>query len=943
MHYVFTILQIAAIFVTFIVIILLTIDKKISNNKSLLLTAEASFIYCIGCLLEQSSTTMSAAVTATKFKYIGACFIAMLMLRFVSRFSDIKPPKAVSWCLLLLNSFSLFLIMNCENNTLFFKDFSFNISDNISTLYFVPGLFFYIFMVITFFTVLCIIVISVISIMKRKRNNSISLILILIAILIPAVIKIYYILGLPDNIYDWTAPSFILSWAILITVLYKSNLFDIVSNARDSVIESMEDALIVVDTKMHIVDSNPEARRLFPIISKSSVNSSKRQEFLKELFDINKTQEFEIDSKFYQKHITTITDKTGDVKGYTVLILDVTKTKKYVDELILMRKKADMANNAKSDFLANMSHEIRTPMNAIAGFAELCLQEKNYTYANDIKSAAKNLIAIINDILDISKIESGKLELVLAPYDTMSLLNDVISIIYMQIGNKKNIEFKLDIDDSLPCKMYGDEVRIKQILINMLTNAVKFTKEGYIGLSIKCYHADTNTVTLKIKISDSGIGIKPEDINKLFANFQQLDTKKNREIEGTGLGLSISKNLINMMGGNITVESTYGKGTTFNIVISQKIEDNRKIAQYSIDMLADSTKTTIKSIISAPNAKVLVVDDNKVNLDVAVHLLRHYGIKADTASNGREAIDMINSNYYDIVYMDHMMPELDGVDTTKIIREFGDAYSKELPIIALTANAISGAKEMFLAHGFNDFISKPIDIKALEKSLSDWLPPHLIKHIEEKNSNISSEVKNNEEMFSIPNIDISSGLAYYAGDIKAYLSVLKTFQLTGKNIIAKIQEHLDRRDLKNYTIEVHGLKSSALTIGATSLSELAKELEIAAKENKLKVIIEKNPVLIARYQEILNDIAKNVDFNEESEIIKPPISDEELYNKLNSALHAVEEMEAKETIDILDDILNHSYKNNSMLSIIKSCRSDMESFQYEKAEDKLIKILKSVQ
>lgn len=198
-------------------------------------------------------------------------------------------------------------------------------------------------------------------------------------------------------------------------------------------------------------------------------------------------------------------------------------------------------------------------------------------------------------------------------------------------------------------------------------------------------------------------------------------------------------------------------------------------------------------------------------------------------------------------------------------------------------------------------------------------------------------------MFSIPNIDISSGLAYYAGDMKAYLSVLKTFQLTGKNIIGKIQEHLDMRNLKNYTIEVHGLKSSALTIGATSLSELAKELEMAAKENKLKVIIEKNPVLIARYQEILNDIAKNVDFNEESEIIKPPISDEELFNKLNSALHAVEEMEAKETIDILDDILNHSYKNNSMLSIIKSCRSDMESFQYEKAEDKLIKILKSVQ
>ncbi|MDE7279110.1 MAG: response regulator, partial [Oscillospiraceae bacterium] len=413
--------------------------------------------------------------------------------------------------------------------------------------------------------------------------------------------------------------------------------------------------------------------------------------------------------------------------GYSVLVIDVTDTQKYVDGLIDMSRKADMANSAKSDFLANMSHEIRTPMNAIAGFAELCLKEKNYCYAADIKIAAKNLVSIINDILDISKIEAGKLELVPSVYDTGEMLNDVVSIIYVQLDKKKNLDFKIDIDRRIPRKMYGDEVRLKQILINLLGNAVKFTNSGLISLSVKELSRIGDSVSIMFKVSDTGIGIKKDDIPKLFENFRQVDTRRNRRIEGSGLGLSISKTLAEKMDGSITVESEYGKGSVFTVVLTQKISDPSPISK----LAAKSSVSEEKSrTLHAPEAHVLVVDDNKVNLNVTARLLTSYGIKADLADSGAAAIDMINASYYDLVFMDHMMPDLDGVDTTKIIRSRGDAYSMELPIIALTANAVSGAKEMFMESGFNDFISKPIQIPLLEKILEKWLPEQMITYTE---------------------------------------------------------------------------------------------------------------------------------------------------------------------------------------------------------------------
>ncbi|MDE6744996.1 MAG: response regulator, partial [Oscillospiraceae bacterium] len=703
------------------------------------------------------------------------------------------------------------------------------------------------------------IVIAAAAFVKRRNENAVSssarIRFSFLTVLLPtAAMTLYYFRVFGD--FNPSSLAMCICCVSVTAAVYSGARYDMVKTARDNVIETMDDALIVTDNKMNIVDSNPAARRIFPALSGD--DRRKTAEFALNLISASDSEgnsEFELNGKYYEKHITPLYNSDGGEDGYSVLVIDVTDTKKYVDNLIDISRKADMANNAKSDFLANMSHEIRTPMNAITGFAELCLKEKNYCYAADIKTAAKNLISIINDILDISKIEAGKLELVPSVYDTAGMLNDVISIIYVQLDKKKNLDFKIDIDRRIPRKMYGDEVRLKQILINLLGNAVKFTSEGFISLTVRELSRVGDDVSLMFKIADSGLGIKKEDVSKLFENFQQVDTRKNRKIEGSGLGLPISRNLAEKMNGSITVESEYGKGSVFTAILVQKISDPSPIPKSAADGVRAPVSEEKTRTLYAPEAHVLVVDDNRVNLSVTARLLTTYGIKAELADSGRKAIEMINSAYYDLVFMDHMMPELDGVDTTKMIRSQNDAYSKELPIIALTANAVSGAREMFLESGFNDFISKPIQLPLLEKILEKWLPEQMISYVEAGAKAVNTDgfdilgssgympadtapAEAEEDDIVIPNVDVKAGLSLCGGNVDAYLAILKTFMETAAESILRIETYAHSRDYKNYTTEVHGLKSSALAIGAAGLSEMAKNLEQAGKEENYKQISE---------------------------------------------------------------------------------------------------------
>jgi len=508
----------------------------------------------------------------------------------------------------------------------------------------------------------------------------------------------------------------------------------------------------------------------------------------------------------------------------------------------------ETSSRYKSEFLAMMSHEIRTPMNAVLGMAELALREKALDRAQEhvrtIKAAGTNLLSLINDILDFSKIESGKLEIVPGDYRFSSLIKDVTNIIQIRAEDSQ-LAFKVNVDGNIPKTLFGDEVRIRQIMLNILSNAVKYTSKGYVVLTVSGAMADDETVNLTIEVSDSGRGIKKEDIGKLFKDFVQIDLVKNKGIEGTGLGLAITKKLVTTMGGSISVKSVYGKGSVFTVLLPQKIGNSEDLA----DEEAVAAFTT-------RGAKALVVDDAATNLIVAQGLLSIYNLEVHTCRSGAEAIEAVKKEAFDLVFMDHMMPEMDGVEAAMRIRNVGRRCEK-MPIIALTANAVSGMKEMFLRYGFNDYLSKPIDTSKLEAVLEKWVPKEKQFPLNAEGAVTAADAGGGPSVeISIDGIDVKKGMAAVRGSAESYLRVLSVFCSDGRDKLAGIKKALEANDIRLYTTYVHALKSASANIGAGELSEAARNLEIAGKDGN-RAYIDRYNSMLTSYLEWLLDVLES--------------------------------------------------------------------------------------
>jgi CheY-like chemotaxis protein/anti-sigma regulatory factor (Ser/Thr protein kinase) len=636
-------------------------------------------------------------------------------------------------------------------------------------------------------------------------------------------------------------------------------------------------------------------------------------------------------------------------------------------DVMKTKEQAEQANRAKSSFLARMSHEIRTPLNAILGLSEVELQNNIPcgTRANleKIHASGSLLLEIVNDILDISKIESGNFEIFPTGYEFPNLINDTVQLNIMRIGSKP-IEFKLELDETIPSRLYGDEVRVKQILNNLLSNAFKYTEKGWVRLSA-AWEQQGDDVWLTFTVEDTGRGIKKDDLEKLFSEYTQFDTTANRRIEGTGLGLSITRGLVERMMGTITVESEYLKGSIFKVTLLQGILDEKSIGGEVVENLRnfrfieDHSRSRGNNFIRSymPYGKVLVVDDLQTNLDVMTGLLMPYGLKVDTAISGREAVERIRkgSVNYDAVFMDHMMPEMDGTEATRNIRnEIGTDYARTVPIIALTANAIAGSREMFLESGFNDFIPKPIDIKRLDIVLNQWIrnkqSEETLKEAESRaieqaqRPNSCSSPENDVEgkwllEHPVEGIDFATALILYGNKGTAYIPILKSFVTHTPPLLEKMNVDLETSP-SDYLIEVHGLKGTCNAIGAAETGALARELEFGIKEGNIKMVKSRNGELAERTGKLIEGLKKLLDEWEAGRPVekkeKRVEPDRELLKKLSGATAAFNSNETEETLENLEQ---YGYERGEEL--IRWLREQAENFDYDAMHKRLETLLGS--
>lgn len=612
--------------------------------------------------------------------------------------------------------------------------------------------------------------------------------------------------------------------------------FTVTDQGRNWVFEHTNDVFLIADDAYGYLDANRYAKTLFPELRRYHKNEALPESVL-HLFQAD-TDEVELDGHFYERRVATLYQnekRKKKVAGYSLILVDVTKQLQLVQA-------AEEANEAKSAFLSNMSHEIRTPMNAIVGMTEIMLRtdvtKEQAEYLSNIKVSGDALLTIINDILDFSKIESGKMEIVEKDYAPLSMIRELDMMFLTRIG-EKNIELLYDIDPDLPKMLHGDGLRVRQIIINMMNNAIKFTESGYVKLSMYVEEKTDADIVLSVRIRDTGSGIREEDQKKLFQSFSQVDSHRNHSKEGTGLGLAICRQLVEMMGGEIGVNSTYGEGSEFYFTIRQKIAEEVPVAEHT-DRKEKETYDSLN--FKAPEAKLLLVDDNKMNLKVAIGLLAPLQMQIDTAENGKQALEMLEAKAYDLVFMDHMMPIMDGVEATRRIREKEEATGAHQTIIALTADAMSGAKEEFMAAGMDDFVAKPIEIKDICSKLRKYLPQEKIVTTEE----CLVVAEETDDLPQIEGLDVEAGV-HYSGSRALFFHLLGDYYKLIDTKTKKIKQCLADGMIRDFTIEVHALKNTSRMIGAIELSERFEELETLGNANDGKALEEKVPEVLELY------------------------------------------------------------------------------------------------
>lgn len=993
MYTLFVILQVLGIIVLFGEAVYLMNQRPSRQQIRLLLLMIALLVNFIGYLYEMHATTQELALQAVKFSYLGKPIIVLVMLLFILDYCKVRMPKWLPSVLTCGHIMITFLVMTCEKHHLYYSSIGYTTEGVFPHLVLTFGPAYTIYHSILIGYVIMMIITCAhkyVHITSEAERNRLRAFFAIFGVM--SVGWAGYMLNWFGG-YDSTLMAYLVSVIILSVYLYKDKILETLSMAQDQAIDELSSGLVVLDRDNTVIYHNKKARELYPFDDVSALPA-----VIEELDNcIIEKKNVEYDNKVYDVQSRLLT-KQNVYFGKMYVFNDITDSFRYArnakeqaDIMKGLKERAEAANQAKSTFVSNITHEIRTPMNAIVGMTEILLREElppqDRGYLINIKNSGNALLNIVNDILDFSKMESGKMDLVEDEYEPMSIFSDLSMIFLTRIGDK-DMEILFDIDENLPQKLYGDGLRIRQVIINIVNNAIKFTERGFVKLQVRIGKESGENIELLVSVQDTGQGIREEDMDKLFGSFQQVDSKRNRGKEGTGLGLSISKQLVEMMGGSIGVRSTYGEGSEFYFNIMQKRRTDQRATQIHDDERRGSLKisgyfsrvclwhglqelsgrfgvtcipyeewketrqqldcffmdmqghnklteeirnygeqmgekcvlrnplseecneegiTAINKPLyslnfcqtinheaaytgpvteeymnfTAPDASVLIVDDNEINLEVASGLLEPLHMQIDTVDSGKRALQMAAEKKYHIIFMDHMMPVMDGIETTERLRQMEDEYYHTVPIVALTANALMDAREKFAKAGMDDFVAKPIEMKEICRCIKRWLPEELIvpgaANAREGGNDSSgagqtvagadaggnsasgaqtaggTQQAQGTQLPDLPGINAADGVKY-SGSEKLWFKLLGDFYKLIDAKANKIEKCLADGLIRDYTIEVHALKNTARMVGAAHLSEWFHRMEDCGNAGDIETITAETPGLLAElrsYKDVL--------------------------------------------------------------------------------------------
>ncbi len=708
-------------------VIIMTRQRENMFSKLMLCVGFFGAIQNAGYLLELLSRNISEAMTAVRVEFMGGAFISTFLFIFVARYSGFHIPAKLEALMFLLDGLVLLCIWGYRYTPIYYSRVTFVTEGLFPHLILEKGPLHYVFLIHMFIHMIgCFVMTTMANRRLRTGKRNINLTAL-------GICSIFPIPGFLCSMFQWiegydAVPACeaisIISFGIVI-VFY--HIFDITISAHEDIIKTMDEAVLIVDADSGFVEANDKAKELFQSLSHFRKGEQICRENLKEVFGANNYFEYVTCNHTFEVHANKIWNNRMLV-GYSIVFVDMTQSKRQLEQMQLLKANAEKANKAKSEFLARVSHEIRTPINAVIGMNEMVLRETSQEdvkkYSMDIKTSAHALLGIINDILDFSKIESGKMEIVPTEYELNSMLNDLYNMFSLR-AHEKGLRFEVNVNPDLPSKIYGDDIRIRQVLINLLTNAVKYTRKGTVTFEVTGERSGADVV-IHFMVKDTGIGIRQEEIPKLFSAFERLDEEKNRDVEGTGLGMNISLQLLKLMNTDLHVESVYGEGSRFFFALRQPIVDAEPIGNFQERAKKAAREHNYHASFTSPEAEILLVDDNRVNRRVFCGLLKQTKVQITDVGSGRECLDHIRQKHYDLIFLDHMMPEMDGMETMQHMKEMEDNLCKDTPVIMLTANAIMGAKEQYLAAGFDDFLAKPIDQIKLERLMMHWMPQEKI-------------------------------------------------------------------------------------------------------------------------------------------------------------------------------------------------------------------------